>query len=86
MRIIILLYGGENGNLCKGGEHLQILQRTQVLWKVGETVKMKVDLINWQITFYKNREQIAKTVRIKERDVYYAAVEIVRGMTLQIID
>ncbi len=71
----------------KGGKHEElIIQQTQVPWKIGETVKMKVDLINWQIMFYKKGIQFGRALRIKERDVYYAAVQIFGEKTLEIVD
>ncbi len=75
-------------NWCKGGEHLETLQQMRVInkWEVGETVKMKVDLVKFEITFYNERQMLGKPVRIEERDAYFPAVQIWGKNILEIVD
>ncbi len=79
--VLSYFYGGKSGYIrwCKGGKDCEMLEKTEVPWKIGETVKMKVDLINWEITFYKSRTQIGKSVSIEERCLFPGGRNITRG-------
>ncbi len=80
-------YGRGSLRYCKGGQHFGTLQEKLVKWEEGETIKMKVDLVKFQLTFYKeNNEKVGKSLRIKERDVYYPGVQILRDSILEIVD
>ncbi len=71
---------------CKGGKHKETLLEGAAKWGKDETIKVKVDCQNWQLTFFKNEKVLGKPVGIKERDAYYAAVEMFGMTVLQIRD
>ncbi len=78
-------YGGGTINWCKGGMHWEALQKAGVRWGLGETVKMKVDLVKFEVSFHKNENIIGNPVRIKEREVYYPGLQIMQEAIVEII-
>ncbi len=79
-------YGGGNIGWCKGGRHTETLLECLVKWEDGEVIKVKINMQKWEISYLKNGKVIGKPVAIKEKDVYYAAVEIEGEAILQIMD
>ncbi len=77
-------YGGGSINWCKGGRHSRKVEETGVRWKVGETVKMKVDLVKFEVSFFKNGKMIGSPVLINKRDAYYPAIAINKNAIMEI--
>ncbi len=72
--------------MCKGGKHSTTLEKAGITWNDGETIKIVVDLIKWEMSFYKNERPFGMPIDIKERDVYFLGVSIKQGNHLEIID
>ncbi len=57
-------------------------------WGKGDVITVRVDLINWEITFEKNGQINGKPQAIKKRAVYFPAVQMCQcaGCDFEIID
>ncbi len=49
-------------------------------------MELKIDCVKWELTFSKNGKVLGKPVSIEERDIYYGAVAVRGGTTLQIVE
>ncbi len=87
-KCVLSYFYGAFGNIrwCKGGKHNETLENTRDPWKVGEILEIRVDLIEWEITFSKEGYELGRPVRIKERDAYFPAVQMRGDDILEIID
>ncbi len=75
------------GMLSKGGKDRKDLQETEK-WRKGDIITIRVDSLNWEITFEKNGKVIGKPQAIAQSDVYYPAIAMCQceGNDCEIID
>ncbi len=79
-----------NGDItwCKGGNHSETLQKTGIKWGKDDIISVRVDAINWEVTFEKNGKIVGKPEDIKKHDVYYPAIQMCQceGQSYEVVD